>query len=158
MREWLLAVVGTAAVSSLILSVTPEGAAKKVLRVTASAAVIAAMLSVVSGQSGEELLFALSRYGAEAAQVTEGAKSDAASLTRAVIEERCSEYILTKADELSCGIVSASVTAEWDEGGFWRPVRAELDYRGEESAELKLAIEAELGIPREKQEWRRQDE
>ena len=100
-----------------------------------------------------DLAAGMARYADAAGGTAARAEEEAKMLNRTYIEERYGAYILGKAAELGVDVASAAVTARWDEESLlWYPWRADLDaaYDGG----LSAVIEAELGIPRERQNWR----
>ena len=93
------------------------------------------------------------RYGEEARRTAEGGQEEARELNRSVIEAECAAYILDKAEALGLEACEAAVQADWDAEGFWVPRRCSVRRTGGYDAALSAAIEAELGIPAERQEW-----
>ena len=74
-------------------------------------------------------------------------------LDRTYIEQACGAYILTKAAEADLAVDDAAVLARWDEDGLvWYPWSVTMDAPFHEG--LSAAIEANLGIPRQRQSWR----
>ena len=74
-------------------------------------------------------------------------------LERTYIEEQCAAYILAKAGQVGAEVESVSVRAQWDDGALvWYPREAVMTGRYSEA--LARAVEAELGIPPERQSWR----
>ena len=76
-------------------------------------------------------------------------------LRRSVIEEAYGTYIRNKAEQMKIDLADAAVTAQWSMEGLWVPHSAVL--RGgaseQERNRLSALLEAELGIPRERQRW-----
>ena len=95
----------------------------------------------------------LARYGEAARAVAEGAGEEADRLNRTIIERECAAYILDKADALGISAADAAVTARWSEEGFWYPWESRVSCPEGGRAALSEAIEAELGIPPERQSW-----
>jgi hypothetical protein len=60
---------------------------------------------------------------------------------------------LDKADALGISAADAAVTARWSEEGFWYPWESQVSCPEGGRAALSEAIEAELGIPPERQSW-----
>ena len=77
-------------------------------------------------------------------------------LQRTVIEEKCEAYIRNRAGQIQIDLEEAAVTAQWSLEGIWVPHSAVLfgDVGERERAQLAAILEAELGIPRSRQEWR----
>ena len=85
--------------------------------------------------------------------VAEGAGEEADRLNRTIIERECAAYILDKADALGLAVSSAAVTARWSEEGFWYPWESRAACSESDRETLSAVIEAELGIPAERQSW-----
>ena len=64
---------------------------------------------------------------------------------------------MDKARTLGLEGCSASVLAEWDSAGYWAPRSCTVTCPGGYSAALAAAIEADLGIPRSRQQWEVQE-
>ena len=76
-------------------------------------------------------------------------------LNRTYIEEQYAAYILGKAAQTDVPVETGAVTvtARWDEDSLvWYPWEVVID--GAYNGGLSAAIEAELGIPGERQSWR----
>ena len=95
----------------------------------------------------------VARYGEAARAVAEGAGEEADRLNRTIIERECAAYILDNADALGISAADAAVTARWSEEGFWYPWESRVSCPEGGRAALSEAIEAELGIPPERQSW-----
>lgn len=151
-RDWILAVTGTALISSAAMALSPEGGAKRAVRFICGLAMMAALMSVAANLGGFGLKEYASRYTLEAEGYVEDAIDAGRRETRFIIERDCEAYILDKAAELGAEVRSVEVTAAWSDDGFWYPVSAVLE--GDESDRLSRIIEADLGIGRSEQIWR----
>lgn len=150
---WIRAVCGAAVICAAALAVCPEGKVRRVLRLVCGVVMAAALLSPAAELDFDAYSRALARYGEEARRTAEGAQEEARELNRSVIEAECAAYILDKAEALGLGACEAAVQADWDAEGFWVPRRCSVRRTGGYDAALSAAIEAELGIPAERQEW-----
>lgn len=153
LTEWLRALVGAAVFCALALALCPEGRPKRVLRAACGVVMAAALLSPVVELDMQALPEAIARYGEAARTVADGAEEEADRLNRTIIERECAAYILDKADALGLSASEASVTARWSEEGFWYPWECRVSCAEGGRAALSRAIEAELGIPPERQSW-----
>ena len=74
---------------------------------------------------------------------------------RLVIEEEIRTYIRDKAEASGLEIVSAEPSLRWSTEGLWIPDSVSILFAGTDSAKTALAkrLEAELGIPLERQQW-----
>ena len=76
-------------------------------------------------------------------------------LQRTIIESEMRTYILDKAAQCGAALDDAQVTLQWSTDGYWYPqsVRLVTSGQAEENSRLAQIIEADLGIPRARQEW-----
>ena len=153
LTSWLRALVGAAVFCALALALCPEGRPKRVLRAACGVVMAAALLSPVVELDMQALPEALARYGEAARAVAEGAGEEADRLNRTIIERECAAYILDKADALGISVSGAEVGARWSDEGFWYPWESRVACAEGGREELSRAIEAELGIPPERQSW-----
>ena len=87
---------------------------------------------------------------------TDGAVSDSSErLQRTVIESEMRTYILDKAAQCGAALDDAQVTLQWSTDGYWYPQSVRLVTSGPAAENSRLAqiIEADLGVPRTRQEW-----
>ena len=87
---------------------------------------------------------------------TDGAVSDSSErLQRTVIESEMRTYILDKAAQCGAVLDDAQVTLQWSTDGYWYPQSVRLVTSGPAAENSRLAqiIEADLGVPRTRQEW-----
>ncbi len=141
---------------ALALDLTPEGKEKRVMSFVCALVLLAALVRNIREPDWE--LYALEK--AEMKQREESFLNNAgemrSKLQRIVIEEECGAYILNKARQLQIPLKAAAVTAQWDLEGLWVPYSAVLtgDAAETEKSRLSAVLEAELGIPPSRQEWR----
>lgn len=151
--NWIRALVGAAVFCALAAALCPEGRPKRVLRAACGVVMAAALLSPVAALDTEALPKAMARYSEAARRQAESAAESADRLNRTIIESECEAYILDKAAQLGLDGLRAEVTARWSDEGFWYPWEARLGGPESGRAELGRLIEAELGIPAERQSW-----
>ena len=61
---------------------------------------------------------------------------------------------MDKAAQCGVSLVDAQVTLQWSTDGYWYPYAVRLVTSGAaENSRLAQTIEADLGIPRARQEW-----
>ena len=154
MRTWIMTLTGTAVFAAVAQALSPECMTKRVVRLACGLGVLAALLSLGIGFRWETYALSLAEYRSMGERYTREGENLAMENTRAYIETECAAYIATKAESLGESL-TAGVTARWSGEGYWYPHSAELS--GEISAAgkaaLAAAIEAELGIPAERQVW-----
>ena len=141
---------------ALVLNLTPEGKERRVMSFICSVVLLAALFQNIREPDWE--LYALER--AELRQREESFLENAgemrSELQRVVMEEECGTYILNRAHQMQIPLDAAAVTAQWEMEGLWIPYSAVLigEVGEEERGRLSAVLEAELGIPRSRQEWR----
>ena len=157
---WILRLVGAALISSAALTLAPEGAAKRAVRLACGLMSAAALMSAVLSFDYSEFSKEAARYRQELGESAALGEEKAEVRTRFIIESKLNEYILDKAEELGLSDLSVSCRCEWGDEGFWYPTGVEIIGNAPEKAKerLKTYIEAELGIPKERQIWSTGDE
>jgi hypothetical protein len=155
LREWIMGLAGAAVVTGLALSLTPKGRVRSVMRLVCGAVMIIALIKPVIEFDFDAYSIGLARYRADMEHITASARETSDRLQRTIIEEECSAYILDKAHILGLDCTKAEVTVKWGDEGYWYPYEAHLQINGPQEQLNRLAglIEAELGIPRERQHW-----
>ena len=84
----------------------------------------------------------------------EGSKG-ANRLMESLITQQAEAYILDKAAQCGAVLDDAQVTLQWSTDGYWYPQSVRLVTSGPAAENSRLAqiIEADLGVPRTRQEW-----
>ena len=149
-RQWLLGVVSCAFLVSLADQLAPEGAPRGIVRFCGGLVLILCMLRPLGGTELSELAPDVGGLAEGRAALAERYEADNNRALAGVIEERTGAYIEDKARELGLS-VTAEVEAR-EEGGAILPDRVTLF--GTENEALTALIESELGVGRERQEWR----
>lgn len=150
LRQWLLSVVSCAFLVSLIDRLTPAGAVERLVRFGGGLALLLCMLRPLGTAELRALNFDPDPLFSSRAALEEHYRAESRETLAAVIAERTGAYIEDKAHALGL-----SVTAEVrvrEEDGALLPYSAVL--YGTEDASLAAVLSDELGIPRERQEWR----
>lgn len=137
------------------MSIAPEGTVKRMTGVVCAAALICAAAQPLVGMDLEAYALELARNRAREEEFLSENGDINDRLNRLVIEQSYEEYIRDKAVEAGLSVDSVDVTAQWDTEGLWVPYSMEISCGGDREAERKLTgtIEAELGIPAERQEY-----
>lgn len=148
-RSWLTSIAAVTLMLTVVQTLVPEGTLRKISGFTGGLLLLAALLQPVLKTDLGRLRLDFSDYEAAIGERT--AELDAAGKEElaAIIAGRTAAYISDKADALG---VRVRVRVETEEReGIPIPVSVELE--GPWSAELSVWIEAELGIPAERQVW-----
>ncbi len=157
---FVLQLTGAAMISAAALSIIPEGRVKKAAELVCGFMMISVMLGIFTDFDYTYFSQNIARYKAEGIEVTENAEKENDRLKRLIIEEETEAYILDKGAELGIETLDAEVKTLWDTDGYWYPsnvtVSADLDAGTKEK--LSQIIEADLGVPPDKQHWGTDDE
>ena len=152
MKQWLIGVTAASVLSSAAIALCPGGRVKSVTRLVCGIVCALALISPLLTVDVTELSAAMAAYGQTAQIITQNVEEERKMMERTYIEEKCAAYISDKAAALGAGPAFAAVTARWDEEDLvWYPYAAEIGCRY--SGALSAAVEAELGIPAERQSW-----
>lgn len=148
-RSWLTSIAAVTLMLTVVQTLVPEGTLRKISGFTGGLLLLAALLQPVLKTDLGQLRLDFSGYEeaieARTAELDNAGKEELA----AIIAGRTAAYISDKADALG---VRVRVRVETEEReGISIPVSVELE--GPWSAELSVWIEAELGIPAERQVW-----
>ena len=153
-REYLLSVVAVALLSGVVLALTPKGAVHRTLTFLSGLAMILTALGPVARLDFDALAQSMARTRIEAEEAAEGVTVDSVELIAELIKEESETYIWDKAAALGVTLTEVSVEVRTD-GSYPYPYRAVLTARGTEDQRQRLqqALEEELAIPAERQEW-----
>lgn len=147
-----MSVAASSILSALALALCPDGRVKNILRLVCGIVCALALVSPLRSLDITGLSAAMAAYGQRAQIIAENAEEEKKMLERTYIEERCAAYISDKAAAMGVAAGNVTVLARWDEQALvWYPYEAALDCGRNE--ELSRALEAELGIPAERQRW-----
>ena len=146
LRSWLSSIAAVTLLLSVVQSLIPEGTLRKITGFTGGLLLLAALLQPLRRADFGWLGLDLSDYSAAIeARAEELSAVEKETLTD-IIEAQTAAYISDKADALG-----VPVTARVETGTDGIPWSAELE--GPQSPELAAWMEAELGIPEERQVW-----
>ncbi|UOO37138.1 hypothetical protein IZU99_07660 [Oscillospiraceae bacterium CM] len=159
-RTWVIGLAGAALITAVAMTVTPEGKTKKIVSLICGLMTILALIRPLKGFDYVSFAKNLASYKQEASAFSADVSDADEKLTRRIIEEKCCAYILDKAESLGITDLDVTVTAAWDDDGYWYPARAELSTNAGLAlrASLESRIESDLGIPREKLVWSNRNE
>ena len=154
-RNWILSLTATALFCSVALAIAPKGRATDVLRLVCGIALALALVAPLVQVDLSDYMDSLSSFSRMYRDITIQAEEEAESLYRGIIEEECAAYIWDKAELYGIVLTEVSVVAEWDDmTENWLPYAVSIEVpSGTNIAELSAVMEAELGIPTERQEW-----
>lgn len=156
-QGWLFTMTGVAFVTTIASFFASSGSMKRVLKLIGGVAMAIALLSPLLKFDFAAYAASLQLYDSSAAWDSAAVEETEKRLSRTIIESECSAYILDKAAQLGVPLSSAQVSVQWSTtDGVWYPYAVTLTQPVgvEKSAALENMIEADLGIPSERQEWR----
>ncbi len=139
----------------LALSLLPEGRERRIASLCATAALVLMLIGLVRTVDWTPYSVSLAEMKSAADSISSDALERQSRMNRFVIERRCEEYIMDKAEELSLPLRSVRVSAKWSGEGVWFPDRVSITLarEAEGSERLSSLIEAQLGIEKKQQEW-----
>lgn len=158
LKSWLLSVLTVSLFCAVAQAVMPKGAVGKVGKLVCGLALVCAVLwpaAKLDPDLGEDWLRDWrQRVKDEQIHLQEQVGGHA----RQVIEARCAAYIVDKAAEHGA-VCTARVRCRAVEGGLYVPDSAEVTGSLSEAEETRLRrlVAHELGIPAERQTYRREE-
>jgi len=137
------------------LCLAPEGGVKRIMGILCSVLTILTILKPVADFDYQSYAFELAKYRMYEDEFARLNQDSNERLNRLVIQSSCEAYILDKAAEQGLDPKSVNVEARWSMDGFWVPdsVSISCNCDGEKMQLMQGIIEAELGIPAERQYW-----
>lgn len=139
---------------AVFLDLTPEGGAKRVLRILSFFVLLSVLLDGLVQTDLSAYALELARYRSLEQELTREGSEAYDALNRLVIEAEYREYIEERAASLRVYPQSVQISVRWHPEGFWVPDSARIrlpTLTGKE--DLEEILRTELGIPRERQEW-----
>lgn len=141
-------------VCGAVLSFTPEGGTKAVMRLLCTAALICSILQPLMDFDFDSFTENVSYIQDTEDSFSKTVTASTEKIKCSVIEENCREYILDKAENLGVNISELKLNV-YISDGLILPYSAEISGKGsdEKIKELSSHIQDELGIPKERQTW-----
>jgi len=155
LRGWILGIAGAALITSICMTVTPDGRVKKIVSLVCGLVIILMLINPMIGFDYGIFSQGYAQFRAEAAAFSHEVTAFNEKLTGLIIEEACIAYILDKGAKLGIHDLTADVSARQSAGGYWYPYAARLATAAHQELRDKLSdiIYAELGIPPEELIW-----
>lgn len=159
MRECIRTLCVLSVVSGVLVSLTPEGGARRILRLLSSVVLLAVIFNSLNALDLSDYGVELARYREREQELLQNGEELRDELNRLVIEQEYREYIEERAASLFAALESVEITVRWSSEGFWVPESSRICLRTKDARdELSRILESELGIPAQKQEWEIRDE
>lgn len=150
-RQWLLGITCAALVLAIAESLTPEGAIRKVGRLTGGLVLLIAMIQPLLSLDEDALTRALTEYHFSMDSYSRDLEEENWNLMKDIIEERSSAYIQDKAESMG---IDCQVLVEAVDEGDW-PVPESVTVFGalteDQQARLTRVIETDFAIPTDRQ-------
>ena len=155
LRSWVLGLTAAALISSAAEILTPEGSVKNVVRFVSGLVLAAMLLSPFLQADRTVFSRAITEYRKTTEALTGELEDREKQLLRTYIQDQCAAYILDEADRLGCIGLRVSVRMKWRDES-WVPYEAAIEGKPDPAQRSRLSawIDAELGIPAERQTWR----
>ena len=154
LHDWICSLTAASAAAAAAKLLSPEGGVKKVTEVMCGIMLAAVLASPFLRADLPAIALSMAEYRHTAAVLTEGAEEAEKQLLREHIEDQCAAYILREAHTLGAEGLHVTVKTKWRDEN-WVPYEARIEgtmSAGSRNA-LSAYMEAELGIPRERQSW-----
>ena len=154
-RGYLLRLTAGAFLSAGLLALIPKGTSKKAAAVLCGLVMLLLALTPLAQLDYDALSEAISRLELEKEEARTGIEIRNQELVARIISGRVQAYILDKAAQCGAALDDAQVTLQWSTDGYWYPQSVRLVTSGPAAENSRLAqiIEADLGVPRTRQEW-----
>lgn len=137
------------------LSISPKGNVRRIMGIVCAAALICAMLEPIRGMDFSAYSLELARAEQRREEFLADNADTGERLNRLVIQEQYRAYIMDKAKQLDIPMSEVNLELRWSGEGLWLPDSASYTARpGGDRETLEQTVQAELGIPVEKQIWR----
>ena len=144
-RTWLTAVAAVTLLLSVAEMLVPQGSLREIASFTGGLILLAVLMQPLG-----KIDLNISHYQEAVEQRQTELEASQKEELASLIESEMETYISDKAKSMSLTL-RVQVTAEPDGSGVPVPVRAELT--GPRSEELSRWLDAELGLPAERQVW-----
>jgi stage III sporulation protein AF len=154
LHNWIKGLAAAALFSSVMLTLTPKGNVKQIVKLVCGALLTFVLLSPLTKVNFDSLSEFIARTKLEGREISSTSEYETQLLMKLIIEEETQAYILDKALKLGIEDLKVKVTAKTGDK-YPYPYSAELSTgtKGSLREELTSYIEGELGIPRERQSW-----
>lgn len=149
LRQWLLGVIACAMLVSVVQQLCPEGSVRKLARFTGGLLLLCAMLRPLTTVELPGVDWDAGGYREAVARLELELGAAQENTMAEGIAAELEAYIEDKAESLGAN-VQAQVTMGTGSGA---PLPERVTLRGAYSAALAEAIEAELGVTKERQTW-----
>lgn len=158
-RTWLISVTAAAIIVAAADNLMPDGAVKKIGKLTGGLLMIIAVLQPIKQFDLETMSDILTDYRIESQVSSAALEIENQAIMKRIIEGETSAYVQNKADALGISCLAETV-CKVDESGNIYPVSMVIygDLTQEQKAMLSRLIEGELAVPAENVQYERAKE
>lgn len=158
-RTWLISVTAAAVITAAADSLMPDGAVRKIGKLTGGLLMIVAILQPIKQFDLETMSDILTEYRIESQVSSEVLEIENQAIMKMIIEGETSAYVQSKADALGISCFAETV-CKIDESGNIYPVSMVVygDMSQEQKAMLTRLIEGDLAISAENVRYERAKE
>lgn len=150
-REWLVGIIAASLLVSVADTLIPQGAIKKIAGFTGGLILLLALVQPVLRIQPGSIQGNFDIWSAEISTLEEEFTRQNAAELETRIAETTASYICDKATSLG---LDCQVRVTTEAGPEGVPIPASAEVTGPKSEALAEYMEAELGIPKEKQLWK----
>jgi len=151
-RQWITTITGASILCAIALSIAPKGRVYGTLKMLCGAVMLLALIKPWAGFDISAYSVSMAGYREHMYQIENNLSETNNRLSRTIIEEECSAYILDKAHVMGMS-VAAAVSAKWGDEDCFVPYEAYIQGDEQGRSRLEAVIEADLGIPKERVYW-----
>lgn len=151
---WVTTLTGASLLCCCAMCLCPKGRVREILKLVCGIVLAIALISPIAEFDFGVYASGMASYRAKAESIGQQGEDAYSSLTRTVIEDSYAAYISDKAQGAGLPLSDVAVGVKWGDEGLWYPYEVWLGSASEDTrALLSPVIEAELGIPAERQYW-----
>ena len=153
LHQWIGMLTAAGILAACAMTLSARGSTGRVTRLSCGLLLGMVLFGPLLRLNMDEYAVSLASYRKRSAEISGALEETEKLLDRLYIEDACEAYILDEAQTLGLE-GSVEVRAKWRDS-CWVPWEAELSLGGgaEGKKKLRAAMEAELGIPLERQNW-----
>ena len=155
METLIRQICGLSILCGAALSLAPDGMARKAMSFVCSVVLLGCVLSGVRQLDWQEYAVETAVYREREEELLRRSSEVRDALDRRVIEAEYCAYVLQEAERMGLAASDAQVNVSWSTEGVWVPasVRIQGVDDPQKREQLSQLLQAELGIPKERQEW-----
>ena len=154
LHDWILGLTAASLIAAAAALLTPEGNVRRITKLMCAVMLACVLVSPMFKTDPEFFSQTLNQQRLLTAELTGDLEDRENALLRPYIQEQCAAYIVDEARRLGFPSVRASVQVKWRDES-WMPYEAAVsgELTAQQRSMLSRWLEAELGIPAERQRW-----